>query len=385
MIPGESAASNVTVPEDAQKETIYAGQTIEVGYVYVWVENMDTLYIKYDITKTGWKMTESHMDYGESLSDIPQTKKGNPIPGKFDYKNKHNPAVTEYTYEIDIEGMFDNGDTLYIATHCVVINGNGKGKGGSETGWAGEEEFPGKNWAKYFKFEFPTEEIWPPSGTASFGFEDLPLESEDKNDWDYNDFVVDVSIVADYDGSKIQWIKWTYTAEAKIASYKHVLNMLIKKDVFGSDGEYDVYYYKNGGDDLISSSTGQDYDKDSNFNIDIFSSSHTGDAVEENQVTVVKITFDSGFDFDLEDYEYEDMDAHATGLFFDPWLKVGNNGVKVHTGDIRMVFVPEDWEWTTEDGRSIWLEYPYDSTEGIGVKYDTINEKPVFIGDWYTL
>lgn len=96
---------------------LIAGQHIDVGDVKVW-NDADYLYLKYIVDTEGWCITETHLHVAISLEDIPQTKKGNPIPGQFDYKEEHD-CVTEYTYEIPLE--WDPSDELFIATHAVVV------------------------------------------------------------------------------------------------------------------------------------------------------------------------------------------------------------------------------------------------------------------------
>ena len=77
--------------------TLYGGQTIDVGTVTI--SNDETflgekfLYIKYNTTGD-WDLIETHLSVATDLDDIPQTKSGNPIPGKFQYKTEYDPAVT---------------------------------------------------------------------------------------------------------------------------------------------------------------------------------------------------------------------------------------------------------------------------------------------------
>lgn len=100
---------------------LIAGQHINVGTVTAWDDGA-YLYVKYS-TKDGWVLTETHLAVATSLDGIPQTKKGNPIPGKFPYSEEHYPPVTVFTYKIDMgEVGFGVGDTLYIAAHAVVFN-----------------------------------------------------------------------------------------------------------------------------------------------------------------------------------------------------------------------------------------------------------------------
>lgn len=95
---------------------LIAGQHIDAGDVVVWNDS-NTLYVKY-VTADGWSLTETHLHVASSLGGIPQTKKGNPIPGKFDHNTEHAPAVTDYLYTIDLDS--NTGDKLYIAAHAVV-------------------------------------------------------------------------------------------------------------------------------------------------------------------------------------------------------------------------------------------------------------------------
>lgn len=102
---------------------LLAGQNMDVGDVIVQRVG-DILYVKYVITEDGWCLTETHLHVADSLGGIPQTKKGNPIPGQFDYKEEHG-CVTEYAYPpIDVSGL---GMTLYIAAHAAVIKLIGEG------------------------------------------------------------------------------------------------------------------------------------------------------------------------------------------------------------------------------------------------------------------
>jgi len=96
---------------------LYAGKDIPVGTVTVLNDDED-LYVTYN-TIDGWVMTETHLAVADSLNGIPQTKKGNPIPGKFEHSMEHDPTVTEYTYMISLEWAVDT--ELIIAAHAAVI------------------------------------------------------------------------------------------------------------------------------------------------------------------------------------------------------------------------------------------------------------------------
>lgn len=119
---------------------LFAGRHIYVGYVEFWVSG-GSLYVRYVITEPGWSITETHLAVGEQLSDIPQTKKGNPIPGRFPKYS----MVEEYLYEVPLSDPAP--DMLYIAAHAEL-----SGKKQGESAWAGTQQFPGANWATYFTY-----------------------------------------------------------------------------------------------------------------------------------------------------------------------------------------------------------------------------------------
>lgn len=129
---------------------LIAGQNYMAGYVEVY-NDADYLYVKY-MAADGWQITETHLAVANTLEGIPQTKKGNPKNGQFPYKMEHDPAVTEYTYVIDLD--WDICEELFIAAHAVVQTVDGEGYvTGEETAWGYGEDFPGKNWAMYFNYE----------------------------------------------------------------------------------------------------------------------------------------------------------------------------------------------------------------------------------------
>ena len=90
---------------------------IVVGNVSVW-NGAENLYVKYEITEPDWCLTKTHLHVADSLANIPQTKKGNPKPGQFEYKMDHN-CVGDYTYAVDVSAWPLN-TLLYIAAHAGV-------------------------------------------------------------------------------------------------------------------------------------------------------------------------------------------------------------------------------------------------------------------------
>ena len=137
---------------------LIAGQNYDVGDVVVWGDGQ-TLYVKYVISVEGCLLAETHLAIADSLDKIPQTKKGNPIPGQFPYKEAHDPPVTDCTYTIDAT-QWSPDKKLYIAAHTIVVCPEGE-----ETAWATtyNKEFEGTNWATYFTYKPLREEgsgVW---------------------------------------------------------------------------------------------------------------------------------------------------------------------------------------------------------------------------------
>ena len=105
---------------------LIAGQNTDVGDITVWNDG-DVLYVKYETTD-GWYMVETHLAVETTMEEIPQTQPnkkgkggGNPIPGHFEWKMEHSPAVQQYIYTINM-GDWNIGIELYIAAHAEVIH-----------------------------------------------------------------------------------------------------------------------------------------------------------------------------------------------------------------------------------------------------------------------
>ncbi|MHA2274851.1 MAG: vWA domain-containing protein, partial [Candidatus Kariarchaeaceae archaeon] len=116
---------------------------IDVGDVIIWNDE-DFIYITYE-TIDGWSMFETHLHVTDSFENIPQTKKGNPIPGHFDYIDYHDPSVQTFMYVIP--WTWEPGTSLYIAAHAAVSSG--------ETAWGDGLNFNDKNWATYIIYVDP--------------------------------------------------------------------------------------------------------------------------------------------------------------------------------------------------------------------------------------
>lgn len=255
----------------------------------------------------------------------------------------------------------------------------------TETAWGnGTLINVNSNWSMYFTYHpQPVPETWPLAGTATIGYEDLPLGG---GDHDYNDFVSDITVVGYYFGGELVSIVFTFDAEAVGASYTHDLNLLIPADTFDSDGVYEITYKEHDGS-ILSTSSGT-FDSESALDLEVFSNTHSaqtnwqtydGSGVNPGRTTEISIDFDEPFSFDLGTYDPGTVGVHGTGLFFDPYLYVHDTSQYIHTGDTRLIVVPTDWQWPQE-GAAIWNVYPYDSGNNRGVQSGM---PPTFVNDWY--
>lgn len=118
--------------------TLFAGQTIEAGTVCATV-NVDDLDITYTTTN-GWTLSETHLWVGSSIADMPQTRKGSPIPGQFPYVSGDISGTTTYTSSVALDsiGFSCPGEdaTFLVAAHASVARDNGDGTTQTETGWS---------------------------------------------------------------------------------------------------------------------------------------------------------------------------------------------------------------------------------------------------------
>jgi len=143
----------IQFPTLAASADLIAGKNKDIGDVLVWREG-DNLFVRYVIADpTKWCMTMTHLAVGASLGNIPQTNKGNPIPGRFPYKGIfENGCGAEFTYKIYIAG-YQPGTILSIAAHADVRNQEIQENEGA---WAAGLDFPGSNWATYFTYTLPS-------------------------------------------------------------------------------------------------------------------------------------------------------------------------------------------------------------------------------------
>jgi len=149
-----AAAHTEEVP---QYNVLLAGQTMPVGNVTVW-NNSTHLIVTYNITDADWVINATHMHVSDDCVDgFPQTRKGNPKVGHFDYSTDNPGGVTTVMYTIPLGG-WGPGTDLCIAAQAEVfaallLDPDTGEPGREETAWAEGTGFPWKNWAMYFPYE----------------------------------------------------------------------------------------------------------------------------------------------------------------------------------------------------------------------------------------
>ncbi|NQT76636.1 MAG: hypothetical protein HQ565_02905 [Bacteroidetes bacterium] len=123
---------------------LIAAQNIIVGDVTV-TNNSTHFFVAYHVTDPDYCLIETHMHIAPDLSGIPQTKKGNPKIGKFNFQEQHE-CISEFTYTVQIPVNWEVGKELVIAAHAVVQYVS------DETAWGEGTSFPGSSWAMYFPY-----------------------------------------------------------------------------------------------------------------------------------------------------------------------------------------------------------------------------------------
>jgi len=153
--------ANMLAPAYALEKPLYAGQTFEVGKVEVYIDGTD-LVVKYTITATGWCLNETHLAVAAQLASIPRTKKGNPIPGQFNYTAEFappdpgDPGTLTWEQRIPLTAFPVGTKVVYIAAQAVVQMWEYVDlvwtMTGDETAWASGDRFSTSTWGMYFTF-----------------------------------------------------------------------------------------------------------------------------------------------------------------------------------------------------------------------------------------
>lgn len=123
---GQSGVTYLTKSDvdNPHKIRLMAGKTDYIGDVLVWNDS-EKLYVKFVYNGSECGFLEVHLQVDETeFSNYILTKKGNPIPGKFE-NSFDEGCFTEmlFTYNLVEENFGCDGDVLKIAAHAVVPSG----------------------------------------------------------------------------------------------------------------------------------------------------------------------------------------------------------------------------------------------------------------------
>lgn len=170
---------------EASTVELIAAKSVDVGDVTfddVDLDNDgtdDALLVTY-VTADGWKLYSTSLWVGPSLSDMPDTRKGDPKPRKFPYRERRINETT-WTITIPFEAIgYQCGDSnvWYVAANAVVRKISGHRKHRTESAWSGDTRFRDKrgHWATYTTIvidcDGPSEPPPPPPATPhpSYGY-----------------------------------------------------------------------------------------------------------------------------------------------------------------------------------------------------------------------
>ena len=146
-----SLALTVATPSNAiacdeTSQDLYAGQSEKIGIVKVcYGGGSANDWVEFDTTGGDWRMTEAHLAIEADSNDIP-TRKGNAVPGKFEFQENFDPSMQKYRFE----GLTIAG-TDYVSAHAKVENTN---TDAVESAWVIDDhvkQFPGNDWSTYFQ------------------------------------------------------------------------------------------------------------------------------------------------------------------------------------------------------------------------------------------
>ncbi len=136
----------------------------------------DALQVVYSTTE-GWNLISIDLWVGSSLSDMPDTQKGDPKPRKFPYRARRISDVT-WAVTIPFEQIgyqCGNADVWYAAAHAIVKKQEGRWRHRTESAWSGDTRFRDKrgHWATYttIVIDCDGEEPPPPTAHPAFAFD----------------------------------------------------------------------------------------------------------------------------------------------------------------------------------------------------------------------
>lgn len=227
--------------------------------------------------------------------------------------------------------------------------------------------------------------------TVSLAYEDLPLDGG--NDYDYNDWIVDVGTtltgVADGDEILIDTVELEFTPQARGAGDTHLWRIVPGSEL--NDGTYTLTVFNQDGteretvsDEYVSSETEIEvFDTIEVYPDDVTNAEREDDAdgicVPPERTASLIFDLEDPWSVDPED-PIDEIEPNGEGLFFDPVLEnqSPSRDVVVGIGDVRLLSVPTDWKWPYEE------EHIANAYEDVGPEDAGDGDQPIFeADDWF--
>jgi len=227
---------------------LFAGKSIDVGSVCVTVDStVDTsaecgagstgvMSVTYT-TSSGWTLVDTHLAVGDSLSDLPVNKRGNPTIGLFPYATTGMVGATTHTVLVPLceLGMDGNDDVCepvaaQIAAHAVVKN---DADTRTQTAWGDGMAFGGGSWAEHFSVGLECQECNDDAGEDTDALDPLAALTDefdgDLASWDiYNPLAASVWVAdSALDITPAALTQWYGTDEAVHVSKEVSGNFMI--------------------------------------------------------------------------------------------------------------------------------------------------------------
>lgn len=136
-----------------QTQTLFAGQTIDIGTVTMEVVG-DNLVITYQ-TQQGWEFQETHLWVGKHMADMPQTRKGSPKIGNFPYQSGDITGASVHTESISLNTLGFScpsaDQEFFVAAHAAVQMVDSSGNViQTETAWSEGDRYVERGmWGTY--------------------------------------------------------------------------------------------------------------------------------------------------------------------------------------------------------------------------------------------
>lgn len=146
--PGPAQAGLVAVVPEVCGEPmvapLVAAQDLGIGTVAI-ANDDDVLYVSFR-TEDGWAMTDTHVAAATDADQLPKQGK-RLVPGRFPYKDAHEPAATVLHYAIPLPVPSAGGDVT-LAAHADVVK-----EDRHEGAWAEGQARDGGGWATYVTYQ----------------------------------------------------------------------------------------------------------------------------------------------------------------------------------------------------------------------------------------